>query len=421
MSRLSEEPLFSFDPFHVALTALGAGIVLSYWLPRFLSGREPAASALLILMGAAAFSLIPGMPAAFDPRTAPRLWERLSELAVIVALFGTGLRIDSLANYSRWQPTVRLLLVAMPLTILAVGLLGYFVAGMTLAGAILLGAVLAPTDPVLAGDVQVGPPTEGGEHPVRFTLTTEAGLNDGLTFPFVYLGLIVGAEGFVVGDLAWEWFPRDVVYRIVIGALSGAAVGWLLGKMVFAIPRRNVLADTASGVLALAIVLIAYGATELVEGYGFIAAFVAGLTLRRVEQDHHFHARLHNFTEAIEHALTALLLLFVGGVFPILWPELDWPHIAIAAALVFLIRPVVGWGSLIGTGLKGRARGVVGIYGVRGIGSIYYLGFATSHLEFLNEGQLWATIAFTILLSTVVHGLTAGAAVEVVERPKKTA
>ena len=416
MCVLSEEPFFGFDSYHISLAALGAGIIIAFWLPRFFSGREPAASALLILFGAAAFSLVPGMPDAFDPRTSPRLWERLSELAVIVALFGTGLRIDNLANYKRWQPTFRLLLVAMPLTILAVGLLGYWLAGMTLAGAILLGAVLAPTDPVLAGDVQVGPPTEGGEHPVRFTLTTEAGLNDGLTFPFVYLGLILGAEGFLLADLATEWFLRDVVYRIAVGAVAGAAVGWLLGKILFVIPRRNVLADTASGVLALAVVLVAYGATELVEGYGFIAAFVAGLTLRRVEQEHEFHGTLHGFTEAIEHALTALLLLFVGGVLPLLWPELDWAHVAIALALILVVRPLVGWGSLAGTDLKGGARAVVGIYGVRGIGSIYYLGFATSHLEFLNEGQLWATIAFTIFASTIVHGLTAGAAVEHVEQ-----
>jgi NhaP-type Na+/H+ or K+/H+ antiporter len=97
------------------------------------------------------FAFVPGMPAAIDPRSAPKIWEYTSELAVIVALFGTGLRIDNLTSYRRWQPTVRLLLVAMPLTILAVALLGFWVAGMTLGGAILLGAVLAPTDPVLAG------------------------------------------------------------------------------------------------------------------------------------------------------------------------------------------------------------------------------------------------------------------------------
>jgi NhaP-type Na+/H+ or K+/H+ antiporter len=299
----------------------------------------------------------------------------------------------------------------MPLTILAVALLGFWLAGMTLGGAILLGAVLAPTDPVLAGDVQVGAPTEGGEHPVRFALTTEAGLNDGLAFPFVYLGLIVAAEGFTPGDLAVEWFARDVVYRIVVGTISGAAIGWLLGKVLFSIPMRNPLAKTASGVLALAGVLLAYGATELVEGYGFIAAFVSGLTLRRAEVGHEFHGRLHSFSEAIEHALTAILLLLIGGALPLLWPELDWRHVTIALALIFLIRPLAGWISLSGTDLLGRERLVVAAYGVRGIGSIYYLGYATSHLSFVNEGQLWATIALTILISTVVHGLTAGAAV----------
>jgi NhaP-type Na+/H+ or K+/H+ antiporter len=412
---LSSEPLFGFEAYHIALATFGAAIIVAFWLPRLFSGREPAASALLIILGAAAFAIVPGMSQMWDPREAPKVWERLSELAVIVALFGTGLRIDRLTDYERWKPTVRLLVIAMPLTILAVAALGYWWAGMTVAGAILLGAVLAPTDPVLAGDVQVGPPTEGGEHPVRFTLTTEAGLNDGLAFPFVYLGLLVGAQGFVLGDVATEWLPRDVIYRIAVGALSGGAVGWLLGKFLFAIPRNNPLADTASGVLSLAIVLVAYGATELLEGYGFVAAFVAGLALRRIEKHHEFHGKLHMFTEAIEHALTAILLLLVGGVLPVLWPELDWVHVGIALALILVIRPVVGWITLAGTNLGGRARFVVGAYGVRGIGSIYYLGYATSHLAFVNEGQLWATIALTILLSTVVHGLTAGAAVERVE------
>ncbi|HET9428211.1 MAG TPA: cation:proton antiporter [Allosphingosinicella sp.] len=404
----------------MALTAVGVGIILAYWVPRFFSGREPAASALLIVAGAAIFTLLPGMPAVIDPRNAPRVWEYVSELAVIVALFGTGLRIDNLTNYRRWQPTIRLLLVAMPLTILAVALLGYWLAGMTLAGAILLGAVLAPTDPVLAGDVQVGPPTEGGEHPVRFALTTEAGLNDGLAFPFVYLGLILAAEGFTPGQLALEWLPRDVVYRIGMGAAAGAAIGWLLGKLLFSVPRDNALADTASGVLALAGVLFCYGATELLEGYGFIAAFVTGLVLRRAEEGHEFHGRLHTFSESIEHALTAVLLILIGGILPVLWSELDWRYAAIAVGLVLVVRPLAGWISLTGTDLVRRERLVVAGFGVRGIGSIYYLGYATSHIEFVNEGQLWATITLTILVSTIVHGLTAGAVVERVTDEDKT-
>jgi NhaP-type Na+/H+ or K+/H+ antiporter len=418
---MADEAFFGLEPYHVAMAAVGTGIIVAYWIPRFFSGREPAASALLIFLGAAAFSLIPGMPAAPDPRTSPRLWELTSELAVIIALFGTGLRIDNLTSYKRWRPTVRLLALVMPLTIAAVALLGWLLAGMTLAGALLLGAVLAPTDPVLAGDVQVGPPTEGGEHPVRFSLTAEAGLNDGLAFPFVYLALLIAAEGFAPGSWALEWLAKDVLYRIAVGLAAGAGIGWLLGKVLFAFPRGNSLADTGSGVLALAGVLLCYGATELIEGYGFIAAFVAGLALRRAEAEHEFHGTLHGFTLAIEHALTAILLILIGSVLPMLWPELDWQHMAIAVALLLVIRPAVGWLGLVGSGLRPREQVVVAAFGVRGIGSIYYLGFAASHLELVNEGQLWATIALTITLSTLIHGLTAGAAVERVTREERRA
>ena len=415
---MENEPFFGVNAYHVAMAAIGAAIILAYWLPRFFSGREPAASWLLILGGALAFSFLPGMPDAIDPRTSPRIWELTSELAVIVALFGTGIRIDNLSDYKRWRPTVRLLVVLMPVTILAVALMGWLFAGMTFAGGLLLGAVLAPTDPVLAGDVQVGKPTEGGEHPVRFALTTEAGLNDGLAFPFVYLGLIIAAEGLAPGAWALEWLARDVVYRVVVGIAAGAALGWVLGKVLFVLPRGHVLADTGSGVVALAGILLCYGLTELIEGYGFIAVFVAGLALRRIEAEHEFHGRLHSFSESIEHALTAILLILIGGVLPVLWGEIDWRYLAVGLTLIFIIRPVGGWIALAGSGLRGRERLVVAAYGVRGIGSIYYLGYATGHIELVDEGALWATVAFTILASTIVHGLTAGAVVERVEQPR---
>ena len=404
--------MYGLDEYHWLLAGLGAAIILSYWLPRFLSGREPAASALLILAGFAVLSLVPGLQDMIDPTRHPTPWEIAAELCVIIGLFGTGLRIDRLVERSQWQPTIRLLAIAMPLTIAAVALFGWAAAGMTLAGGILLGAILAPTDPVLAGDVQVGPPLEGGEHPVRYTLTTEAGLNDGLAFPFVHLGILVAAAGGIGLDLAGEWVARDVIYRVAVGVGMGVAVGWLLGKALFDWPRENALSKTESGVIALAGVLLAYGATELVEGYGFIAAFVSGLTLRRSESHHDFHRRLHDFSESLEHALTSILLVALGAVLPILWPYLNWSHVAVGLALIFVIRPLSAWLSLLGTNLRKRERMIVAFYGVRGIGSIYYLAYAGHNIELVNEEQLWATIAFTILASTIVHGLTAGLAVE---------
>ena len=404
--------MFEFSPYHLALAVLGSGLIAAYWLPRFVSGREPAASTLLILSGMGASALLPGLGEAIDPTAHAPYWEHFSELALIIGLFGTGLRIDRLTSLNRWMPTVRLLAIGMPVCIAIIALLGSNLAGLTFVGALLLGAVLAPTDPVLAGDVQVGPPLEGGEHPVRYTLTTEAGLNDGLAFPFVHLALAIGAAGAVSGDLILHWLALDVLYRIVVGAAGGLVIGWLLGRVLFGYPRGNPLAGTNSGVVAIAGTLVCYGATELLEGYGFIAVFVAGMTLRRSEAKHEFHRTLHDFTETIEHALTAALLIALGLVIPRLLPALAWSDVLIGVALIFIIRPLVGWVSLAGTTLTGRGRALTAFYGVRGIGSIYYIAYAGGHLKLVNEAGLWTAVAFTILLSTIVHGLTAGIAIE---------
>lgn len=409
---MNDAGFFELSPYHLLLGGIGAIIILAHWLPRFVSRREPAAAPLMILFGMLAGWALPELQFLPDPRSSPRIWELISEMAVIVALFGSGLRIDHLRPWRKWNATARLLALAMPLTILAVALLGAGVMGMTAAGAILLGAVLAPTDPVLAGDAQVGPPQEGVEHPVRFALTTEAALNDGLAFPFVYLGLIIAAQGLNPGAWASEWLLIDVGYRIVVGAAMGAAGGWALAQVLFVVPRGAVLADTASGVVALAGVMLCYGTTELVEGYGFIAVAVAGLTLRRIEIAHVFHRRLHDFAETIEHALSAILLVALGLVLPVLFADLSWQHVVVALALLVVVRPLAGWLSLAGSPLRGRDRALVAVYGVRGVGSIYYLCYAGSHMEFIDEAQIWSLVGLVILLSTMMHGFTVGWALE---------
>lgn len=408
--------MFEFSSYHLVLLVVGWAILFSHWFPRLISGREPAASALLIGSGYLSFAFVPGLPSAFDPVASPKLWEMVSEICVVIGLFGVGIRIDRLRVWKTWEPTARLLAIAMPLTILAVLAAGQL-AGMTVATGLLLGAVLAPTDPVLAADVQVGPPLEGGEHPIRFTLTTEAGLNDGLAFPFLYLALTLIATEAWTTDLFAEWLMRDVGYRIVVGGLSGLVIGWLVAKFLFNWPAKNALSNTESGLVALAGVLMVYGGTELAEGYGFIAVFVAGLTLRRSETGHEYHAKLHDFVEALERSLTAILLFGLGAAIPALLPFLGWPEIGVGLALIFVIRPVAAWISLAKTNLQGHERTVVAFYGIRGIGSIYYLSFAATHATLTNAAQLWAIIAFAIIVSTVVHGFTAGMAVERASEP----
>ncbi len=398
---------FSLAPYHLLLSVLGLIILAAHWLPRLVSHRDPAAAPLMVVFGAVA-GLMPFLPTVPTPLDAPLLWERVSELCVIVALFATGLRVDSLRDWVRWRPTVRLLVVAMPLTILALTVAGIAFAGLTLGAAVLLGAVMAPTDPVLAGDVQVGPPQEGAEHPVRFALTTEAALNDGLAFPFVYFALALIAAG---GWGAWigEWALIDVGWRIVVGTVMGAGGGWILAHLLFTWPRGRSLAETDSGIVALAGVFLCYGTTELVEGYGFIAVAVMGLVLRRVEIDHKFHRRLHDFTSAIEHALTALLLVALGAVLPRIL-DVTSGQVAVTLLLLFVIRPLGGWLALPGCGLGRRGRWLAAFYGVRGIGSIYYLSYAATHAEIEGIEVLWSLLALIVLVSSLVHGLSAGRA-----------
>lgn len=382
-------------------------MILAYWLPQALWSRPPSSIALIMALGMLSFQWLPDMPAPLDPLQSPAIWEQVSEVVVIVVLFATGLRIDTIPPWRTWMPTLRLLVIAMPLTILAVALLGWGMAGMTFAGAVTLGAVLAPTDPVLAGDVQVGPPSEGREHPVRFTLTTEAGLNDGFAFPFVYLGLALAARGSEPGPWFFDWFTIDVLYRITVGVVGGSAIGWLLGKMSFEAPGWRTLADTGPGVIALAATFMCYGLVELAEGYGFLAVFFAGIFYRRANAAHEVHARMHIFSESVEQALTVFLLFALGATLPFLWPYLDWRHSVLGFGLIFVIRPLSSYIALAGSPGTKVERFAVSFLGVRGIGSIYYMAFAASHIDFIDKEELWALVAFTIFASAVIHGATA--------------
>lgn len=403
---MTDGPFFALAPYHQMMACAGAIVILAFWLPRLLSRQEQTAAPLMILLGAAASLALPAFSNPIDPRSMPKIWEVVSELAVIVALFGAGLRIDSLGPMRKWGPTIRLLAITMPLTIAATAVLGTFLSGLTFAGALLLGAVLAPTDPVLAADVQVGPPHQGRENPVRFTLTTEAGLNDGLAFPFVYLAIAIALQGPDPAGWLLDWLTIDVGYRIAVATIMGWIGARLLGQVLFSFPHGALLADTGSGVIALAGIMLCYGTAELAEGYGFIAVAVLGMRLRRMEENHPYHRRLHDFSEALEEALTALLLVALGTTLPALFQALGPGEIALAILFLLIIRPLAGLVALIGSDMTIAERGVTALYGVRGIGSIYYLSYAQSHVDFLDEQLLWATVALVILLSTAVHGFT---------------
>jgi sodium/hydrogen antiporter len=324
--------------------------------------------------------------------------------------------------------TWRLLLVAMPLTIAAVALLGWGLAGLAPAAALLLGAALAPTDPVLASEVQVGAPTDDpdAEDDVRVAITTEAGLNDGLAFPFVYLAIFLTGAGVSGGvlDWGWRWLAWEVVGKIVLGVALGAGVGWALARTSFAAPRPGLrFADAGESVVAIGATFLAYGLTEAIGGYGFIAVFVTAVVIRAHERDHEYHRVLHEFTEQVERILTLVLLLLLGIACTTgLLAELTWQGAAVGVLLVFVVRPLAAWLSLPNVpGLDRRERGAIAFFGVRGIGSFFYLAYAAGEGDFGDLGAVWSTVAFTVLLSVVVHGMAATPVMDRLDRRRESA
>lgn len=414
------------DAYLISLAFVGAAMLGASVLPELLAGRPLSFPVLYVALGVAVFSLPLHLPAA-DPLAEGDLVERMTELVVIVSLMGAGLKLDRRPGWRSWLTTRRLLVVAMPLTIGAMAVLGWWWAGLVPASALLLAAALAPTDPVLASDVQVGPPGQGEqEDEVRFALTSEAGLNDGLAFPFTNAAIAMAASG-SAGLGAWfgSWAVEDVAVRLAVGLAVGYGAGRVIGWVLFRLPTTRAVAESAEGFVALAATLLVYAATELAHGYGFLAVFVAACVLRDQERGHSYHEVLHASAESIERLASAALLVLLGGalVDGALEP-LTAAGAAVAVAMVLVVRPLAGWVSLIGTGLPPGERWAIAFFGIRGIGSIYYLAHALNVAPFRQGRELWAIAALTILLSVVVHGLSAAPVISRLdrsrERPRRT-
>lgn len=395
------------DLYVLLLAVFGAVVLLTAWLPMVLKDWPLSLPIICIALGV----LLVWSPLApilgSNPLENRYVTERMTEFVVIVALMGAGLKLDRPLGWHSWLITWRLIGVAMPITIAAIALLGWGLLGLSLASALLLGAALAPTDPVLASDVQVGPPKSGEEDEVRFALTSEAGLNDGLSFPFVYLAIAVSLSQ-VTGE-SWfrEWLLVDVVWKLAAGIGVGWLVGRLMGYLAFQLPKRAQLARTGDGFVALGITCLGYGLTELANGYGFVGVFVAALTLRSVERAHSYHESLHTFSEQIERLLMMVFLVFFGAAIAegSVFSALNWSVVAIAALTLFVVRPVSAWISLIGCAEPRLEKAVIAFFGIRGLGSIYYLAYATGQAKFERPEDLWVTVFLVVLASIVVHGI----------------
>ena len=399
----------------LSIIIIGASVLGMAWMPIINRVTGISYSIFYVFFGMVIFAIFKSLPIP-NPIIYPKETLHLTELVVITSIMGTGLKIDQPFSLRKWRVPFRLVLITMLLCIGIVFLAGQWAFEFDIASALLLGAVLAPTDPVLASDVQVGPPHEKDKENIRFSLTAEAGMNDGTAFPFVWLAISLafyGATGH--GNFTqWVWF--DLVYRLIIGFAFGYIIGRALAYLIFYIPEKKKFIVIKDGFVAIATTLLVYGLTELYNGYGFIAVFVSAITLRNSHMTHRFHKNLHEFTDQIEKILVAIvLLLFGGSLVNGILEHLTLKMAVFGIAFLFIIRPLTSLIALIGTKLHIKEKMAISFFGIRGIGSFFYLAFALSTTYFSFANELWSLVSFIVLISIIIHGITASSVMKKIE------
>lgn len=395
--------------------------------------RLPVTTAMLYLGGGVLLGPLGLGFIELDPVENADLLERVAEVVVIISLFAAGLKLRAPLTERRWVVPVALAFGSMSLTVGLITLVGTMLLGLSLGAAVLLGAVLAPTDPVLASDVQVVEPADRDR--LRFSLTGEAGLNDGTAFPFVMLGLgLMGLHELGAGG--WRWWAVDVVWAIGAGIGVGTLLGTMVGRLVIHLRKEHQEALGLDDFLALGLITLSYGVALLIHSYGFLAVFAAGLAVRRIERQHTGEAEpppdvaaageseeaeeeathpdtapaymaqaVLGFSEQLERIGTVGVVLLLGGM---LLPGRIVTSVLWFAPLLFLVlRPLAVAPVLLGGGLTRMQRGLIAWFGIRGIGSIYYLSYAVA--RGVPEGEariLMGVTLWVVAASIVLHGFT---------------
>ena len=360
------------------------------------------------------------------------LLERLSELAVVVSLFTAGLKLRVPLRERRWWIPLRLAFVSMAITVGLIALVGVYGLGLSVGAAILLGGILAPTDPVLASGVQLQDTQDRDR--LRFSLTGEAGLNDGTAFPFVMLGLgLLGLHE--IGEGGWRWLVVDVLWAIPAGLAIGGLCGMATARLVLWLRREHHEGLGRDEFIALGLIAFSYGAALALHAYGFLAVFAAGLALRMVERSHsgdktpdevlamesvsqpeeiathpekapaHMAGAVLAFNEQMERIMEVALVLVLGAI--LLPGYLQWKDFWFIAVLFLIIRPIAVTAGMFRMAVSRPERGMLSWLGIRGIGSIYYLMYAVRHG--LPHDLAWRLISLTLVtitVSIVLHGIT---------------
>ena len=402
--------------------------------------RLPVTSAIIYL----AFGVVVGPTILdlfhFNPLKESALLEVLTEAAVLISLFSAGVKMPAPINLRQWRTPIMLATVSMVIGVVMVAAFCHYAFGLPLGACVLLGAILAPTDPVLATDVQIRHP--GDDDKLRFVLTCEAGMNDGSAFPFVMLGMgMLGLHD--LGDSYSRWLLVDVLWSTAAGLTLGIVSGILLARLIWKIrgPRHN--REMMDDFLGLGLIGVVYGISVMIDAWGFLAVFAAAVALHQTELKLASRPRSEKpvavfalsmaapeaaalpgadlmppipvsstvsegslvFKEHLERLSEVILILLLGGMLYV--NSWSWHAVAFAFFLFLVVRPVSVIIGLLGSGASWRMVGMTGWFGVRGIGSLYYLMYAIQHglpeplaLEFIQVTLV------VITLSIIVHGIS---------------
>ncbi len=342
-------------------------------------------------------------------------FERMTEVVVLVSLFVAGLKLRLPFSHGHWKAAVRLAFTSMSLTVLMISAIGFYILKMPLGAAILLGAILAPTDPVLASAVQVTDPHDRDR--LRFSLTGEAGLNDGTAFPFIMLGLgLLGLHD--LGVMGVRWFALDVLW----GVAAGLGIGWVFGtqvsNLVVFLRRKKKETVILDDFLALSLIALSYGLAHVFHAYGFLAVFAAGLSMRQMSKQADSEslrssqqdgasmvAAVRSFTEQLERIGEVVSVVLLGTMFqPGFFRD---SNLWIIPVIFLAVRPLAVFIGLIGLPMDRLQRPLISWFGIRGIGSIYYVTYVLGRGVTGETAQQLAVITYcTVVMSIFVHGLS---------------
>lgn len=345
------------------------------------------------------------------------LWKQewvkiITEIIVVISLMGAGLKIGVRYKLHHWRNTLRLIHTAMPIYIAGIFALGIYVLGLDGASALLLAAVCAPTDPVLASDLQLTKDeTEGEKNTgMRYLLTAEAGLNDGLAFPFVYLAILWSQNPNFSEIDHLHWFNYYFLYKIIAGIIVGTLLGFVYSYAIKK-TRTEDIDEALSGFLGIVLALTAFAIAEVIFAYGFLSAFFCGLFAQ-----YHYHQEHKEeqgkeeillFTDELEKLLIIIwIILFGGFMLSGILNYISVKGVVVAILIVLLLRPLSGRLALMNTKFSNKKKWAISFFGIRGVGSFFYLSYALKEGEFTTANQLYAIVTAAVLISMFAHGLT---------------